>query len=154
LKYGTLDQETQCYLTPRFVLRFLGTEAGRTFFFDTWVNLTLKIAKALLLDRWNDYRPERGLFQGAAAGNACGVVIPDVRWPAANEGNAIKAVGGSLWLVERPGTSQTGTAVAKHASETQPIPDEVFDRFIYNDCSLVALEQKVDATMIAMKEKS
>ena len=130
----------QCYLTPRWVCRFLGTEAGRMFWFDTWVSLTIRIAKKLLEEensygcRW-EYDPTRGAVITYTAVHAphAGVVIPDVRWPAANEGEVIKKAGGQLWLVERPGTAQQGTAIAKHDSETQPIPDEVFDKIIKNN---------------------
>jgi hypothetical protein len=138
-----------CFLTPRFTCRFLGTEAGRMLFFDTWVNHTLKIAETLLEDREYDwgYRPEEGLIKWGHnvtdESRFQGVVIPDVRWPATNEGQAIKAAGGRLWLVVRPGTNQTGTASAKHDSETQPVPEEAFDCLIYNDGSLADLERQV-----------
>lgn len=153
----------QCYLIPRFVLRFLGTEAGRMFWFDTWVSLTIEIAKKLLKEentygcRW-EYDPVKGLVDTAAVhvrnislGIADtphpGVVIPDVRWPAANEGEIIKKAGGKLWLVDRPGTAQKGTAVAKHDSETQPIPNGAFDVFIHNNGTLKDLEKSVDDTL-------
>jgi len=134
---------TQCYLNPRFVCRFLGTEAGRMFWFDTWVNFTIKIAKELLEGTAKlGYSPEHGLnrYDWAPLNPPEGVCIPDVRWPAENEGKVIKESGGQLWLVERPGTAQTGTATAKHASETQPIPTEVFDHIIHNDGTLADLE--------------
>lgn len=152
--------EPQCYLNPRFVFRVIGTEVGRTIFFDTWVNITLKVVKELLVDvtggrghdydkyRRHNYRPEIGLFdraegEGAHGDRIDGVVIPDVRWPAGNEGKAIKATGGQLWLVERPGTAQTGTAAAKHASETQPVPENAFDLILRNRTTLEDLAGQV-----------
>jgi len=163
----------QCYLNPRFVLRFLGTEAGRMFWFDTWVALTIKIAKAVLPgnDTVYSYSPYNGLercpcndddrdsYHGTRAGTdgqyrtaphpyPKGVVVPDVRWPASNEGEIIKKNGGQLWLVERPGTAQKGTAVAKHQSETQPILDEAFDKIIRNNGTLKDLEFVVTGAMI------
>ena len=142
-----------CYLNPRFVLRFLGTEAGRMFWFDTWVSLTIKIAKELLTANEHVYYEKQvGLvYEYREERRAEGVVIPDVRWPAANEGQVIKAAKGKLWLVERPGTSQKGAAVAKHDSETQPIPREAFDVIIRNDRGLEELAHGVDEAMMARK---
>ena len=146
-----------CYLNPRFVLRFLGTDAGRMFWFDTWVSLTIKIAKTLLEVGGFVYTPHEGLKLAYTNPEQAeffpyeGVVIPDVRWPAANEGQVIKAAKGKLWLVERPGTSQKGAAVAKHDSETQPIPREAFDVIIRNDRGLEELAHGVDEAMMARK---
>jgi hypothetical protein len=162
-RYAPLPEANlpQCYIVPRFILRFIGTETGRMFWFDTWVRLTLKIANELLIDsigghRQVSYHPQIGLFDRGEGNDSHGdridgVVIPDVRWPGGNEGQAIKKTGGKLWLVERPGTAQTGTAVAKHASETQPIPDGVFDWVLQNDCSLPALEMKVRYALFESK---
>lgn len=139
--------------TVRHLLQQLGTEVGRNLYKDTWVDYALKIAKTLIEDREYDweYRPEEGLIK--VGHNVTdepryqGVVIPDVRWPAGNEGEVIKAAGGTLWLVVRPGTAQTGTATAKHASETQPVPDEAFDVIIKNDGTLADLEHKVQTAI-------
>jgi hypothetical protein len=160
-KEGPQALDVQCFLTPRWAARALGTELGRMLYPKTWVDYAMRVAERLLIDstggrshvydkyRQVSYHPQLGLFdrgaaEGAHADRIDGVIIPDVRWPAGNEGQAIKAVGGQLWLVERPGTSQTGTAVAKHASETQPIPDDVFDVILKNDGMLADLEHKVE----------
>ena len=152
-KWFATSDAPQCFLNPRFVLRFLGTEAGRMFWFDTWVSLTIKIAKELLTANEHVYYEKQvGLvYEYREERRAEGVVIPDVRWPAANEGQVIKAAKGKLWLVERPGTSQKGAAVAKHDSETQPIPREAFDVIIRNDRGLEELAHGVDEAMMARK---
>lgn len=138
-----------CFLTPRWACRAIGTEMGRMLYSDTWVDYAIRVAKELFASSCQ-YTPDGGLTTfgpDVAVLAPKGIVIPDVRWPAGNEGEAIKKNGGRLWLVVRPGTAQTGTAVAKHASETQPIPDEVFDRFIQNDCSLASLESAVGSAI-------
>jgi hypothetical protein len=111
----------------------------------------LRISKSLIEGYNHSYHPVDGLRFEAGRPSAVGVVIPDVRWPAANEGTIIKENGGQLWLVERPGTSQKGSAVAKHDSETQPIPTEVFDVIIRNDRGLEELAHGVDEAMMARK---
>jgi hypothetical protein len=128
--WEAVSNTPSCYLTPRFVMRWLGTEAGRMFYADTWTRITLNAATKIL-----------------RVSGIVGVVIPDVRWPAGNEGRAIRAAGGELWLVERDGTAQQGTAVAKHASETQPVPDDAFDTILKNNGTLDDLARAVAERM-------
>jgi len=132
--------------TVRHLLQQIGTEVGRNVYKNTWVDYTLRVATRIFESGYN-YTREYGVnFTGRMSwSQPAGVVIPDVRWPAANEGQAIKSVGGKLWLVVRPGTNQK--APPKHASETQPVPDEVFDRIIQNDGTLEALEHAVGSAM-------
>lgn len=83
-------------VTPRFALQTLGTGWGReTINEDIWVNL------------W-----KRQALEMEKEGH---IVADDVRFP--NEVAAIKALGGQIWHVERPGTAQMA-----HASETQDLP--------------------------------
>lgn len=92
-------------VTPRAAMQSLGTDWGRDMVHpDIWVNLWTRKARALL-----------------AAG--AHVVADDVRFP--NEVAAIRALGGEVWRVDRPGTVQMA-----HASETH---DLEADATILND---------------------
>lgn len=89
-------------VTPRHLMQTLGTEWGRQCVHpDVWVRA------------W--YESVRGLTH---------VVVDDVRFP--NEVAAVRALGGVLWRVERPGAEYTGA----HASEgalSGVEPDLCFD---------------------------
>jgi len=98
-------------VTPRQAMQTLGTDWGRkTISPDIWVNLWTRKARDLL-----------------AAGAS--VVADDVRFP--NEVAAIKALGGQIWRVERPGTVQMTHESEKH--------DLVADLTIRNDGSMADL---------------
>lgn len=85
-------------VTPRFAMQTLGTGWGRdTINPDIWVNLWTRKARDLL-----------------AAG--AHIVADDVRFP--NEVAAIRALGGEIWRVERPGVSAMDHVSEKHALET------------------------------------
>jgi hypothetical protein len=97
----------------RQLLQRLGTEAGRKVLGqDVWVN---------------------ALFTDASAGR---IVVSDVRFP--NEAAAIKARGGLVWRVQRPGTEP----VNAHPSETA-IDDWDYDGYVMNDGDIGQLEVKV-----------
>lgn len=64
------------------------------------------------------------------------IVITDVRFT--NEADAIKALGGRLWRVVRPGV----TAVNNHVSETQ-MNNYPVDELIMNDGDIKRLENEV-----------
>jgi hypothetical protein len=136
----------QCYLTPRFVCQFLGSEFGRTVYEDTWARIALGMARAVLsFGAW--YTPVKGLYRTESRPSqdvVRGVVIPDVRWPAGNEGQRIREFGGVLWRVDRPGSSGASRA---HASESQEAPDEVFDVIVKNNGSLDDLVDQVRRAM-------
>jgi hypothetical protein len=139
------------FLTPRFALQQLGTEWGRRCYDNVWVEYALRVANALLS---NDaiIRPTYSAKDGADytsadsagrkpgnGGNVRGVVISDVRFK--NEVDAIKAVGGYVWRVLRPGAGLGGTAGA-HVSETEQLsmPDNMFNCLIDNSGTLKDLE--------------
>ncbi len=141
----------QCYLTPRFAMKWIGTECGRTLYDETWTRLALATAKKLLTTTTAQYSQSRGLWQGPSVPGfrvTPGVVVPDVRWPTGSEGRAIKAAGGQLWRVDRPGAGRAGTS---HDSETQPAPDEAFTVILHNDGSLEDLEAQV---LVALAHKT
>lgn len=106
-------------LTPRYALQTLGTEWGRQCDPDVWIKLALRRAAVL---------PGR-------------VVITDCRF--CNEARAVKAAGGEVWKIVRPGTAGlTGTA-ALHPSEVEidsPEMDALVDVLVSNDGSLGNLQ--------------
>jgi hypothetical protein len=118
-------------LTPRKALQLLGSDWGRACYENIWVDIALRTAKEML---------SGGLGE---LNIPCGVVIPDVRFK--NEADAIRAAGGSLWLIERPGAGLTGEA-ASHASEAG-LDRGLFDAIINNHRSRE--DFKEDVAMLA-----
>lgn len=108
--------------SPRQLLQSLGTEWGRqSVSDDVWIRIALRTARIASL-----------------------AVIPDVRFD--NEAQAIRAVGGSVWRVVRPGVSCLGASTAQHSSE-RGISPELIDEVLMNDGSLESLEGRVDAAL-------
>lgn len=106
--------------SPRRLLQSLGTEWGRNMIHpEIWVMATMQ--------------------RMLAGGEYC---IPDVRF--VNEAAAIRARGGVVWRVERPGHALLAGDAAAHASE-RGIPDEYVDSVITNDGTLADLQAAVDA---------
>lgn len=121
--------EGECfsYLTPRHVLQQLGTEWGRHCYPNVWVDYALRVAKRLLTDDDAFYSAQnnvrsfyqvRGCFEPVPMRRPVinGVVISDVRF--LNEVDAIRAAGGHVWKIERPGAGLTGAA-GQHVSEQE-----------------------------------
>jgi hypothetical protein len=81
-----------CGHTPRHAMQTLGTEWGRALGTDLWVNL------------WR-IKVERLMKAGDP------VIVDDVRFP--NEADAIRALGGKVIKIERPGIERPSS----HASE-------------------------------------
>lgn len=114
------------HLTPRYALQQLGTEWGRNCYDNVWVDYALRVAKRLLTDddAWylaqigQSFYRLRGRFDPGPNPRPAiqGVVISDVRF--INEVEAIRAAGGHVWKIERPGAGLVGTA-AQHASEQE-----------------------------------
>jgi hypothetical protein len=131
------------FLTPRYALQRLGTEFGRDCYAPIWVELAIRQAKTIL-EQNVSYDRVRGIIPNLM-GPKRGVVIPDVRFR--NELEAIKAAGGKVVRVVRPGAGLEGAA-ALHPSEVemQSIPDSDFDRVIVNNGSLQDLKTKVLVT--------
>lgn len=98
--------------TPRFLMQTLGTEWGRDLIHpEIWITLWRRRAES------------------------CGhpVVVDDVRFP--NEVETIKAMGGQVWRVTRPGVVSMG-----HESEVH-IPRLPVDQAITNDGTLHELRE-------------
>jgi hypothetical protein len=98
----------------RRLLQVLGTDVGRKMFGENfWIDIAL-----------SGLKPEDK------------VVVSDVRFP--NEGNAIKALSGSLWRINRHNHS----AVNGHASE-HAMDNYMFSHVVYNDGTLDDLSDEV-----------
>lgn len=131
-------------MTPRYVLQTLGTEWGRNFSKNIWVDYAMRTATALLGGGFN-YDRAKGLAKqtehtvNQPTPNL--VIITDGRFR--NEVLAVKAIGGKAWRVDPVGVTESAdVAVAKagvagHASETEQrgIPQHYFDVVIKNDKS-------------------
>lgn len=110
--------------SPRDALQSLGTDWGRAFYENVWVEYAIRRALAL---------------QTAISGG--GVVISDVRFK--NERDAIRKAGGRVWRIIRPGAGLVG-ANAAHASENDLTDEMAYDRVVANgDGELDELEKLV-----------
>jgi hypothetical protein len=103
----------------RVLMQRMGTEVGREMFGeDIWVNAAMERAKG------NDR-----------------VVLADCRYP--NEADAVRALGGKIWRVERDGVLPAN----EHASEHAMVGYD-FDRRLDNSAELDVLYELVDKNLI------
>ncbi len=109
-------------LTARHALQQIGTECFRKLHPDVWVRYALTSAESLL----------------AQDEDCRGVVVSDVRFP--NEAEAIRAAGGKVVRLTRPGAGLTGAAGA-HESEAG-IPAELVDLELPNTGPLRLLQAR------------
>lgn len=125
----------------REALQRLGTEWARALDEDVWVRKTLRMADHLLALGGLGYDPVRGLFiDHEPCPTPAGVVIPDVRFD--NEAAAIRAAGGEVWKVVRPGVEGgafLGGGVVGHTSEAG-VSDDLIDRVLMNTGTLSDLQ--------------
>lgn len=134
------------HLICRTVLQKLGTEVGREIDPNTWVNIVLESIELLRLyagikmyvpwigvtDVWEDTGSGSRPRLDAPETPYKGFVVPDVRWPAGNEGTALRSREGKLVRVWRPGAGLAGES-GKHTSETSiQVPEGGFDYGIDN----------------------
>lgn len=129
-----LPEYKQCYLTPRFALQRLGTEWGRTCYWNIWIDEALKIANQLLLGGYA-YTKHLGVVEAPVSESPKGVVFSDIRFR--NEVWQLKEKGHKLIRLTRS-TTIPG-ALAGHISETEmsTIPDSDFDYVIDNKAPVV-----------------
>lgn len=129
-------------LTPREAMQTLGTEWGRTCFPEVWIRYGMRLARKLLDEAGWTYDPRVGL-KTAVRWQAAGVVFSDCRFR--NELEAVRAAGGVLVRVKRPGRDgQVGVAGHPSEREQQEIPDEFFDLVLDNSGTLDELFEAVD----------
>lgn len=127
---GALKEEPTDYLggaTPRRAMQTLGTEWGRGLSPSLWV------------DAWCRAAEDKGLA-ASVDGTTVLVVADDVRFP--DEVEAVRALGGIIIRIDRPGAGLTGAA-GDHESETADLGDP--DMVIVNDGDLDRLFGCVDA---------
>jgi len=139
---------SEMFLTPRYALQQLGTEYGRNCYPNVWVDYALRVAR-ILKDGGFYYDAKSGVrflsqFESQLdwVKPKTDVVISDVRF--LNEIDAIRAAGGIVWKINRPGAGLQG-ASAQHASETEQllIPPEKFYSVIDNNATLDDLRSLV-----------
>lgn len=106
-------------ITARQLLQRLGTEFGRQ-----------QIADDVWVRCW-----------AARASEHEHVVADDVRF--LNEAQAIKAAGGQIWMIRRPGVKRN----TDHPSEGALDDWDGFDTVIDNDGSLIDFRRKIDAAL-------
>lgn len=144
------------FLAPREALQTLGTEWGRSCYPNTWVELCIRTAKALLAyeTAGHGYSQQRGVHGVdtvyGAPNPIRGVAVPDVRFR--NELQAIKDAGGKVIRVVRPGAGLSGGREL-HPSETEQasIQDHEFDFVIENSGTLEDLRTSVTKFMVRQR---
>ncbi len=124
--YYADDTPQHEYLTPRYALQTLGTEWGRDCFEDIWADLGMRRAKAYLATHPLET-----------------VVIPDCRF--VNEARAVRAAGGQVWRIVRPGAGLSGAASAHQSEMEQESPEfnALVNVTIYNDGTLNDLASQI-----------
>lgn len=129
-------------LSARKACQHIGTEVGRELYPDVWVKKALSTATILLSSNAYSYDPRAGLVISLRQQRTRGVVISDVRFR--NEVDAIRAVGGYVVRLVRPGSGLSGAA-SVHQSETEltTIPEELFLDTIVNDGTIDEMHVKL-----------
>lgn len=112
--------------TPREAMQTLGTEWGRGLSSTLWV------------DAWK-HGVEVAELHASAGDETVMIVVDDVRFP--NEAEAIRALGGIIVRIERPGAG-LGGAAGRHVSETADLGEP--DMTIANVGDLAQLGMCVD----------
>lgn len=118
--------------SAREALQKLGTQYGRDLYPDVWINVAIERARVELDAPVEWLHPE-------------GVVIPDVRFP--NEAARIRAEGGEVWRIIRPGLPRLEGEAGAHISEHSLTDSDIYDRIIVNNTSLGELEEIVLAAI-------
>jgi hypothetical protein len=137
-------QGEECYLTPRYALRLLGSEWARRCHPDTWVIKMIRTAYDVL-KAGVFYNQEKGAFGRWSDGFSPEYVpVPDVRF--VNEVEAIRNAGGRVIRVIREVPIK---AESSHSSETGLLNtgDNTFDYVIDNSGDLHHLGLQVDRMM-------
>lgn len=148
-------REDGSYLSPREALQKLGTEWGRECYRNTWVDLCIRTAQQLLSNPYARYTQKTGItyisgMYPRLGSETKGVAVPDVRFR--NELAAIRAAGGKVIRVSRPGAGLGGVH-GVHSSETEQasISDQEFDYVIQNTGTLEDLRTEVRRCLDMLK---
>lgn len=141
--------EAEGGISPRKVLQTLGTEWGRNFSRDMWVDYAKNVALKLLGGDYT-YSPSLGLIPTKGA-SFDWVVITDGRFR--NEVVSVLALGGQTWRITAPGVDGSEAekaGVIGHASETEQrsIPDHFFTVRFVNDKARGLAQAEADVTGI------
>lgn len=134
LSPGWVTTEPVTLLTGREYLQNIGNEARQIFGDTFWIDMVLPDPVAV--EGWPS---ERATLLERHYPNLDVLLITDLRYQ--NEAERVKALGGVVWEVLRPGTNSDG-----HASEI-PLPRELVDYQINNDGSLSDLESAVEEAL-------
>lgn len=128
--HGPADGNTceRDQITGRQYLQNIGNEARELFGEWFWVDQVTPNSPQALRRVWELPPDEPALLPDAAC-------ITDLRYP--NEAERVRAIGGVVIEVTRPGTESDG-----HASE-QPLPRDLVDYTLANDSSIHDLYEKV-----------
>ena len=129
--WGDLDHEG-VHLTGRQYLQFFGGEARRIFGDTFWIDQVLPNVSPI--EGWAGTLAHEALE--AAYPGVDLLVVTDVRYP--NEALRVKALGGQVWEIVRPGLVSDG-----HSSEI-PLDPSLVDLVIENDHGLPALSAVVN----------
>jgi len=127
------DMATLHNETGREFFQNLGNLARERFGSDFWVDQVLPLATEY--DAHESDEPWKSVYLAKDYPGVDYLFITDLRYP--NEADRIKALGGIVWEVIRPGVVSDG-----HASE-QPLPEPLIDWQIVNDGSLDVLRSRV-----------
>lgn len=126
-------------ITGRQYLQNVGNEARKLFGDTFWIDMVLPPTRAAY-EGWEDQvqAAQAAVLERLYPGVDC-LCITDLRYP--NEAERVKALGGVVWEVQRPGLESDG-----HASE-QPLPGALIDYVIDNVGSIRDLEDSVERAL-------
>lgn len=124
-------------ITGREYLQNIGNEARVVFEPNFWINQVLPEPSHHPASDLRRYENDRSLRERYP--DALYVCITDLRYP--NEAERVKALGGHVWEVVRPGVESDG-----HASEI-PLPRNLVDLTINNGGDLDDLADEVRAAL-------
>lgn len=144
------SKEYESQVSARVLLQSLGTEWGRAFDEDLWINYALRSSKILLAGR-GSWSGSEVVLDGHAS-PVEGIVISDVRFE--NELKRIKQEEGFLIRIKRPETDANAVVegIADHVSETEQerFTDDMFNHVIVNDDSKESLLKSVNVAGLVL----
>lgn len=136
-----LSENVQCFLTPRYAMKIIGTEGARHCWNEIWVKKALDDAAMIQ----NGYLYNKALgIENTLCDYPKSAIFIDTRF--INEVNAIQAAGGRVFRIKRPGYDKPAF---DHPSETEQlrIPDDKLQGVIMNDGTLEDLRRQVLALL-------